>query len=58
MEESKTGKWPRVLFSVCLLTLHPISNVMFTFAALGVVLKIYEDIKWDNVISNVKQLFG
>ena len=32
--------------------------VIFTFASLGVVLKMYEDTKWNNVISNLKQFFG
>ena len=54
MQESKTGKWRLVLVnvSVCLLTSHPIRNVIFTFAPFGVVLKMYEDTKWHNVISN------
>ena len=53
-------KWHRVLVnvSVCLLTSHSIRNVIFTFAPLGVVLKMYEDIKWHNVISNLKHFFG
>ena len=57
MQESKTGKWHRVLVnvSVCLLTSHPIQNVIFTFAPLGVVLKMYEDTQWHTVISNLKQ---
>ena len=57
MKESKTVKWRRVLvnISVCLLTTHPVSNVIFTFAPLGVVLKMYEDTKWPNVISNLEQ---
>ena len=37
MQENKTGKWRRVPIKVCLLALHPIPNVMFTFAPLGVV---------------------
>ena len=41
--------------SVCLLTSHPILNVIFTFAPLGVVRKMYEDNKWRYVISNLKQ---
>ena len=59
MQECKTGKWCRVVFNVsaCLLTSHPILNVIFTFAPLGVVLRMYEDIKWNNVISNLKQFF-
>ena len=50
MQECKTGKWRRVLFNVsaCLLTSHPIPNVIFTFAPLGVVLKMYEDTKWNS----------
>ena len=45
MQESKTEKWRRVLnnVSVCLLTSHPIPYVIFTFAPLGVVFKMYED---------------
>ena len=60
MQESKTGKWRRVLVnvSVCLLTSHPIRNVNFFFAPLGVVLKMYEGTKWHNIISNLKQFFG
>ena len=60
MQECKTGKWRRVLFNIsaCLLTSHPIPNVIFTFAPLGVVLKMYEDTKWNYVISNLKQFFG
>ena len=59
MRESKTGKWRRVLVnvSVCLLTSHPIRNVFFTFAPLGVVLNMYEGTKWHNVISDLKQFF-
>ena len=54
---SKTGKWRRVLVivSICLPTSHTIKNVIFTFAPFGVVLKMYEDNKWHNVISNLKQ---
>ena len=57
MQDSKTGKWHRVLVNVslCLLTPHPIQNVIFTFALLGVVLKMYEGTKWHNIISNLKQ---
>ena len=53
----KTGKWCRVLvnFIVCLLTSYPIPNIIFTFALLGVVLKMFEDTKWRNVISVLKQ---
>ena len=60
MQESKTGKWHRVLVNVrvCLLMSHPILNVIFTFAPLGVVLKMYEDNKWHNVISNLKHFFS
>ena len=58
MQESKTRKWRRdlVKVSVCLLTSHPIQNVIFTFAPLGVVFMINEDPKWYNVILNLKQL--
>ena len=41
--------------SVCLLTSHPIRNVIFPNVPLGVVLKMYEDTKWHNAISNLKQ---
>ena len=55
---AKTGKWRRVLVnvSVCLLKLHEI-HFLFTFAPLSGVLKRYEDTKWYNVISNLKQFF-
>ena len=58
MQESNTGKWRRdfVNVSVCLLTSHPILNVIFTFAPFGVVLKMYEDTRWHNV--DLKQFFG
>ena len=48
MQEYKTGKWHRILvnISVCLQTSYPIQNVIFTFAPMGVVLKMYEDTKW------------
>ena len=38
--ESETGKWRSVHVNVniCLLTSHPILNVIFTFTLLGVVL--------------------
>ena len=57
MKESKTGKWHRVLVmvSVRLLMSHQIPNVIFTFAPLGVVLKMYEDTEWHDIISNLKQ---
>ena len=60
MQESNTGKWHRVLVnvSVCLPTSLPILNVIFTFALLGVVLKLYDNTKWHNVILNLKQFFG
>ena len=53
MQKSKAGKCRLVLInvSVCLLTSHPIRKVSFPFAPLGVVLKMYEDTKWHNVIS-------
>ena len=56
---SKSGKWRRALVnvSVCLLTSHPIMNIIFLFAPLDVVLKMYEDAKWHNVISNFKTIF-
>ena len=37
---------PLVNVSVCLMTSYPIQYVVFTFAPLGVVLKMYEDTKW------------
>ena len=48
MQEYQTGKWRRILVnvSVCLMVSYPIENVIFTFAPLGVVLKMYEDTKW------------
>ena len=51
MQESNSGKWRRDLVnvSVYLLTSHPI---------LKVVLKMYEDTRWHNVILNLKQFFG
>ena len=51
MQESITGKWHRVLVnvSVCLLTSYQIPNVIFIFAPLGVVLKVYEDSGLHNV---------
>ena len=60
MHESKTGKWRQILVnvSVHLLAPHPIRNAIFTFAPLGVVLKMYEGTKWHNVIPNLKQFFG
>ena len=60
MQESNTGKWRRdfVNVSVCLLTSHLILNVIFTFAPLGMVLKMYEDTRWHNVILYLKQFFG
>ena len=60
MQQSKSGKWRRVLVnvSVCLLMSHQIRNVIFIFAPLGMVLKVYEDIKWHNVISNLKKFLG
>ena len=60
MQDSKTVKWRRVRVnvSVCLLTSHPIRNIIFTFAPLGVLLKMYEETKWHTVFSNLKQFFG
>ena len=57
MQESNTWEWRRLLvnISVCLLTSHPIANVIFIFAPLGMDLKMYEDTKWNDVISNLKQ---
>ena len=56
----RQGNGAEFLFnvSICLLTLHPIPNAIFTFAPLGVVLKVYEDIEYHNLISNLKQFFG
>ena len=60
MQERRTGKWHRVVVnvSVCLLMSHPIRYAIFTFVPLGVVLKMYEDTKWHNVISNLKHFSG
>ena len=56
MQDSNIGKWRRVLVnvSVGLLTSHPILNVIFIFAPLCMGLKMYEDIKWHNVILNLR----
>ena len=56
---SNTEKWRRdnVNVNVWLLTSH-ILNVIFTFAPLGGVLKMYEDTRWHNVILDLKQFFG
>ena len=43
---SETGKWHPVLV-----------HVIFTFAPLGVGLKMYEDTKWHNEIPDFKQFF-
>ena len=40
-----------------LLTSHPILNIIFTFTP-AMVLKMYEDTRWHNVILNLKQFFG
>ena len=60
MQENMTGKWRRVLVnvSVCLLTSHPIPNVIFTFAPLGVVLKMHEDTKMASCNFKFKANFG
>ena len=60
MQEGNTGKWrpDLVNVSVCLLTSLPILIAIFTFAPLRVVLKMYEDTRWQNVILNLKQFFG
>ena len=59
MPERETEKWRRVLgnVSMCLLTSQPKFNVIFTFAPLGMIFKMYEDIKWHNAISNLKHFF-
>ena len=59
MQESKKGKWCQILVnvSICLLMSHSVPNIIFTFPLLGVVYKMYEDTKWHDVISNLKQFF-
>ena len=55
--EGETGKWRSVLVkaSVCLLTSHPIPEHHFHFRAVGLDFWMYEDTKWHNVISQIKQ---
>ena len=57
MQDSKTGKWRRVVVnvSVCLLTSHPVPNVN---SRVGRGYKMYKETLWHNVISNLKQFFG
>ena len=58
--ESETGKWRSVLVnvSVCLLTSRPIPERHFHFRAVGRGFGMYEDTKWHNVISKLKQFWG
>ena len=58
--ESETGKWRSVLVnvSVCLLTSRPIPERHFHFLAVGRGFGMYEDIKWHDVISKLKQFWG
>ena len=59
IQDSRTGTWRRVLInvSVCLLTSRPISNVIFSFAPLGMVLRCMKTPN-DNETSNLNQFFG
>ena len=58
--ESETGKWRSVLVnvSVCLLTSRPIPEHHFHFRAVRLGFGNYEDAKWHNVISKLKQVLG
>ena len=55
--ESETGKWRSLLvnISVCLLTSRPIPERHFRFRAVGRGFGMYEETKWHNVISKIKQ---
>ena len=44
--------------SVCLLRSRPIPERHFHFRAVGRGFGMYEDTKWHNVISKLKQFFG
>ena len=58
--ESETGKWRSLLVnvSVCLLTSRPIPERHFHFRAVWRDFEMYEDTKWHNVISKLKQVLG
>ena len=58
--ENKTGKWRSVPVnvSICLLTSRPIPECHFHLRAVGCGFGMYEDTKWHNVISRLKQLLG
>ena len=58
--ESETGKWRSLLVnvSVCLLTSRPIRERHFHFCAVRRGFGMYEDTKWHNVISKLKQFLG
>ena len=58
--ESETGKWRSVFVnvSVCLLTSRPIPERHLHFRAVGRSFEMYEDTKWHNVISKLKQVLG
>ena len=60
MQESKSVKWRRDLVnvSVRLLTSRPIQERHFHFRAVGRGYGMYEDTKWHNFISKLKQFFG
>ena len=58
--KGETGKWRSVLVnvSVCLLTSRPMPERHFHFRALGCGFGMYEDTKWHNAISKLKQFFS
>ena len=58
--KSETGKWRSFLVnvSVSLLTSRPIPERHFHFRAVGLGFGMYEDTKWHNVISKLKQFLG
>ena len=58
--ESETGKWRSLLVnvSICLLTSHPIPERQFHFRAVERNFGMYEDTKWHNVNSKLKQFLG
>ena len=57
--ESETGKWRSILVNVsfCLLTSRPIPERHFHFHTFGHFWE-YEDTKWLDVTSKVKQILG
>ena len=58
--ETETGKWHSLLVnvSVCILTSRSIPERYFHFRAVGRGFGMYEDTKWHNVISKLKQFLG